>query len=553
MTMIMAVNISAWCLLLVLLMVMSSNQQRYSATAIGSPQYPYPFMFTNIQKIDQTKFDYIIVGGGTAGCPLAATLSANYSVLLLERGDSPYGIPEIENADAFGKLLGETDNYTSPAQAFVSEDGVSLARARVLGGGTALNGGFYTRASVDYVRKMQWDEQLVKESYEWVEKQNVFRPDHLSPWSSAFKDALLEVGVLPYNGYTLDHMDGTKISAATFDNKGKRHTAADLLKTANPNNIKVILKATVSKIIFYPQTSQGSSGKPRASGVEFNIRGFNDSFQVYLNEPSPPSEIILSAGALGSPQLLLLSGIGPSKQLRKFNISPVLHSPSVGKGVQDNPRATATLQSPTPLGISSIQAVGIVNNSQTYIYSGSVIQPANGSASPQAKNVSAGRIFEKLAYPLSRGQLWLRTTDPRDNPAVRYNYYKHPQDLKKCVHGVRLMAKIFETQSLQRFTYAAANNSSHEFHFIGPALPKSTSDDAAMVQFCHDTLNTMWHFHGGCNVGSVVNHQYKVNGVENVRVVDGSTFTDAPGTNTQATTLMLGRYVGMKILQERKK
>jgi choline dehydrogenase len=96
-------------------------------------------------------YDYIIVGGGTAGCPLAATLSQNASVLLLERGGSPYGNPNITNLAKFGAALSDP-SPTSPSQRFISEDGVINARARVLGGGSCLNAGFYTRASPEYIR-----------------------------------------------------------------------------------------------------------------------------------------------------------------------------------------------------------------------------------------------------------------------------------------------------------------------------------------------------------------------------------------------------------------
>ena len=218
-------------------------------------------MTVNGERAAARRYDYIVVGGGTAGCSLAATLSTKYSVLVVERGGSPYGVPDIENADAFGKVFSETDNYTSVAQTFISEDGVTLVRARVLGGGTAINAGFYSRASSQYIRNMGWDEKLVEKSYEWVEKQNAFRPDHLSTWSLTFRNGLLEAGVLPYNGYTLDHVEGTKISASTFDNNGKRHTAADLLKSANPNNIVVLLNATVGRILFNSPSSQGRSFK----------------------------------------------------------------------------------------------------------------------------------------------------------------------------------------------------------------------------------------------------------------------------------------------------
>lgn len=96
-------------------------------------------------------YDYIIVGGGTSGCALAATLSQNASVLLLERGGSPYGNPNITSLEKFGAALSDL-SPTSPSQRFISEDGVINARARVLGGGSCLNAGFYTRASSEYIR-----------------------------------------------------------------------------------------------------------------------------------------------------------------------------------------------------------------------------------------------------------------------------------------------------------------------------------------------------------------------------------------------------------------
>jgi len=554
------VNFHAW--LLLMLMMLSSTLLLSSSNAATPSSNKNPFVFTSVdgQKAAAKAYDYIVVGGGTAGCPLAATLSTKYSVLVIERGGSPYGVPEIQNAKAFGNLLGETDKYTSPAQSFITEDGLTLARARVLGGATALNAAYYSRASSEYVRYMGWDETLVKESYEWVEKQNAFQPARLSNWSLAFKNGLLEAGVVPDNGYTLEHVEGTKISASTFDNNGQRHTAADLLKSANPKNIVVLLNATVSRILFNSPSPQGkkrgSFRKPKARGVEF-MDAHGRFYQAFLKGSSRSSEVIVSAGSIGSSQVLLLSGIGPSQQLKQFNIPLVLNLPFVGKGIQDSPRATVTLQSPTPLEFSSIQVVGILKGSQTYIESSSFVQPVssvNGSASPQPKNIYGGNIFEKLAFPLSRGELSLRSRDPRDNPSVRYNYYSHPLDLQRCVQGARMIAKILNTRSLRRFAYTAGSKSSNGatangFHFIGTAMPKNTRDYATMAQFCRDTVNTMWHFHGGCHVGSVVNERYQVKGVDSLRIVDGSTFKDGPGTNPQATTMMLGRYMGMKLLQ----
>lgn len=192
--------------------------------------------------------DYIIVGGGTAGCPLAATLSRSFDVLVLERGGSPYGNSNISNLATFVRNLADL-TPTSPTQRFVSEDGVINARARVLGGGTCINAGFYSRASAQEVREMGWDVELVNRSYRWVEEEVASEPQ-LIQWTSALKEGLLHAGVTPYNGFTYDHLYGTKIGGTTFDRDGHRHTAADLLKYADPNRLTVLLRATAQRILF---------------------------------------------------------------------------------------------------------------------------------------------------------------------------------------------------------------------------------------------------------------------------------------------------------------
>jgi choline dehydrogenase len=193
-------------------------------------------------------YDYIIIGGGTSGCPLAATLSQGARVLVLERRGSPYDNKNITNMENFPKTLSDTSS-TSPAQQFVSQEGVFNVRARVLGGGSALNAGFYTHASTHYVKETGWDETLVNQSYEWVEKLVAFRPPTLE-WQSTVRDGLLEVGVLPYNGFTYDHLYGTKVGGTIFDREGHRHTATDLLEYADPTRITIYLHATVYNILF---------------------------------------------------------------------------------------------------------------------------------------------------------------------------------------------------------------------------------------------------------------------------------------------------------------
>ncbi|KAJ0478369.1 putative glucose-methanol-choline oxidoreductase, FAD/NAD(P)-binding domain superfamily [Helianthus annuus] len=193
-------------------------------------------------------FDYIVIGGGTTGIPIATTLSSNYSVLLLERGGSPYNDPNITDVNNFGLFFFDT-SPDSPAQQFTAE-GVPNARARVLGGGTSINGGFYSRGEAKFNMEAKlMDKDLIQDSYEWTEKVMVFE-QVVKDWQSTLRAGLVEAGVTPDNGFTYDHLIGTKLSGTIFDENGTRHTAADLLQYANPEGLSLFLHATVHKILF---------------------------------------------------------------------------------------------------------------------------------------------------------------------------------------------------------------------------------------------------------------------------------------------------------------
>ena len=196
-------------------------------------------------------YDYIVVGGGTTGCPLAATLSKKYSVLILERGDTPKMRPNVLHLSGFFANLMEEDDGSTPAQKFTSEDGVDSARGRVLGGTSMINAGFFSRAEERFYARsgVEWDMELVKEAYHWVEEDLVSRPK-LVPWQIAVRDALLGTGVGPDNGFTLDHLIGTKISGSTFDRSGQRHGAVELLNKGELKNLRIAIHANVEKILF---------------------------------------------------------------------------------------------------------------------------------------------------------------------------------------------------------------------------------------------------------------------------------------------------------------
>lgn len=506
----------------------------------NGPNYTFLHEATSAPAISY--YHYIIIGGGAAGCPLAATLSSKYNVLLIERGGSPYGNPNITNLSSFRNITLADLSSTSLSQRFISEDGVINSRARVLGGGTSVNAGFYSRAEPKYVKDSSWDDKLVNESYEWVEKLVVCKPK-VEAWQSAVRDGLLEVGVLPNNGFTFDHVNGTKIGGTMFDQNGHRHTAADLLRYANPKRLTVLLHATVSRALF---SSKGKQ-KPVAYGVIFTDKS-GMKHKAYLKQEGlgfMKNEIILSSGALGSPQLLMLSGVGPADHLRSLNITVVVDQPLVGQGMSDNPMNGIFVPSPTEVEVSLVQVVGITEF-------GNYIEAASGGNSTV---FNGGIIFEKVIGPLSTGHLELKTKNPNANPLVTFNYFKEPRDLQRCVNGVKTIEKVIASKAFSKFRFDSISfqtllNLTSNFPIN--LVPKTGNDSTSLEQFCKNTVTTLWHYHGGCQVGKVIDQNYKVLGVDSLRVIDGSTFIDSPGTNPQATTMMLGRYMGIKILNDRR-
>ncbi|WOG99154.1 hypothetical protein DCAR_0518502 [Daucus carota subsp. sativus] len=584
-------------LLVSFLLLLTSCQGRRNLNT-WEDKYPFIRYASSFSSSSSTAvgkaYDYIIVGGGTAGCPLAATLSQNFSVLLLERGGVPFTNRNVSFLRNFHISLADL-SPTSASQYFISSEGVFNSRARVLGGGTCINAGFYTRPSHRQVplfgiflifhqldiERLGLDAKLVNESYPWIENQIVHMPK-LTSWQRAMRYGLLEVGISPDNGFTYDHLYGTKVGGTTFDRYGRRHSAAELLKSATRENLDVLIHATVQKVVF-----DKSGKKPKAIGVTFKDEKGKQHLALLSNKQG--SEIILSSGAIGTPQLLLLSGVGPKADLERMNISMVLDNEFVGKGMSDNPMNSLFVPFKTRMEQSLIQTVGIaktgvyIEASSGFSQSPDSIHCNHGMLSAEIGQLSTippkqrtkeaieafkrnkhnlphevfkgGFILGKVAHTKSRGKLSLCNTNIDDNPSVSFNYFSHPHDLQQCVHAFHIIEKLVKSTHLTNYMPPDEDTFEKLLNLSVLAnvnlLPRHANDTRSLKQFCKDTVTTIWHFHGGCQVGKVVNSDYKVLGVQGLRVIDGSTFSQSPGTNPQATLLMMGRYMGVKILRSR--
>nr|XP_043626447.1 (R)-mandelonitrile lyase-like [Erigeron canadensis] len=512
-----------------------------SSSLCQSPIYS-AFVVNATALPPEETYDYIIVGGGTAGCPLAATLSISHRVLLLERGGMPHTNPNVMRQEGFISTLRRVDSSYSPAQAFESEEGVPNARGRVLGGSSAINAGFYSRADDEFYNRsgIDFDLNVLERSYLWIERAIVFQPE-LQSWQRALRDGLLEAGIRPFNGFSLRHVIGTKIGGSTFNSSGHRHSAADLLNLAKEHNIKVGVYATVERVLFDESNA--------AIGVVFR----DDAGHYHRAMLRENGEVILSAGAIGSPHLLLVSGVGPRGYLSSWGIPVVCHSPFVGQLLYDNPRNGISFISPTLLQHSLIQVVGITDSGAYLEASSNVVgitSPVHSTFTrPAHMHYSVASIMEKIIGPLSAGTLRLASTDIAVNPTVRFNYFSNPVDLQRCVNGTRKIGEVLRSRAMSGFRFWRYPRA--EFRFVGASLPANQSSDEEMGEFCRRTVNTIWHYHGGCVVGRVVDSNLRVLGVGSLRVIDGSVLSISPGTNPQATVLMLGRHMGLKILRDR--
>ncbi|HXO37749.1 MAG TPA: GMC oxidoreductase, partial [Candidatus Acidoferrum sp.] len=363
----------------------------------------------------------------------------------------------------------------------------------------------------------------------------------VNPLSEAFVAAGEEVGFQrnpDFNGATQEGVGFYQVT----QNKGKRHSsaAAFLHPVASRKNLTIKTETHVFGIYF--------EGK-RAAIVSFQ-QG-NNSVQERAER-----EIILCAGAIGSPQLLMLSGVGPAEQLSNFNVPIACDLPGVGKNLQDHPACAAVYECTQPVSLASAEAF---SNVVRYMVSkrgpltsnvaeaGAFIKTSSRAQIPDLQfHFGVGYFIEHgfqqikghaftlgptLLHPFSRGDIRLRSSNPLDAPSIRANYLSDSRDMDVMLEGLKLSRALAATKAFDDYRGA-------ELH-PGPAA----KDDSALRAHIAKFTETLYHPVGTCKMGhdasAVVDSELRVHGVEGLRVVDASIMPTVVGGNTNAPTIMI--------------
>ena len=517
--------------------------------------------------------DYVIAGAGSAGCVLANRLTEdpNTRVILIEAGGRDLH-PFIHIPAGYMKLLDHptlTWGYKADADSGLNGREINYPRGKVLGGSSSINGMIYIRGQPEDFdhwgqlgnRGWSWDDVLpwFKKSENWEGPADATHSKGGPQFTAPTRDqpelcrAAVEAGKQMGWEYRQDVNDlptglGDHIGwiQQTRGGRFRASAARSYLRPAMKRpNLQVVTNALVHRVLF--------NGK-RATGVEFSRNGTT-------GQANAAAEVILSAGAIGSPHILQLSGVGDPDHLGRIGI-PVQHVlRGVGQNFQDHflARVSAEVKDVATLNEKS-RGFGLVGEVMRYVLTGrglltygASLVAASVKVLPESATPDIQALFASASYapgakrrladepgmtsgvwqmrPLSRGHVEARSSRPEDQPSINPRYLDDERDRRAIVGGLRLVREWFKAPALARYVVAET--------LPGPDV--QTDDE--FVAFARQTGTTVFHASCSCRMGpdamSVVDDQLRVHGMQGLRVIDASVMPAVTSTNTNAPTLMI--------------
>lgn len=516
-------------------------------------------------------FDYVIVGAGTGGCVMAARLAEDPSarVCLIEAGGSdrhPFvRTPALVAAAIASKRLNW--HFQTVPQPELHGRRVPQPRGRVVGGSGSINGMVYSRGHpadyddwavagatgwdfahvLPYFLRTENNEDLPESAYHaHGGPVNVRRPWPPNPLNLAFIEATAALGFPRTDDFNGASSEGVGLRQGTIRRGRRDSTAQAMLRPAlQRGTITLLTDARVLRVL-------AQAG--RAQGVVYERGGQQHSALA-------AREVILCAGAVQTPQLLMLSGIGPAPELKAAGIEPVLDLPGVGRNLHDHLACPIMMRSrdPTSYGISwRALPRGVFNVAQYLLYRGGplasnvfesvaflrtrpgldrpdvqfVFQPAARPRPGFPLPVGHGYAISPVClYPKSRGRISLAGPDPHAAPLIDPALLREPEDIEPLVRALRIARRILASPQFAR--YRATE--------VAPGAEAQSDED--MADFVRGTSYTVHHQVGTCRMGSgedaVVDPELRVRGIGALRVVDASVMPILVGGNTNAVVVMI--------------
>ncbi len=508
-------------------------------------------------------YDYVIVGAGSAGCVLANRLSEDpdVEVLLVEAGGSDandlIGIPAAFSA--LFRTASDWDHATAP-EPHANGRRIYLPRGKTLGGSSSLNAMIYMRGNpVDYdewrdAGNAGWgfddllpyfkrSEENERGESEWHGADGPLRVCDgraRSELAQAFIDSAVAAGHPANDDFNAGEQDGVGWYQVT-QRDGKRGSCAVsyLHPISDRPNLTVETHVHVLRVLFDGTRAVGIAGTRLDEVLEF----------------SASREVILCAGTYGSPQLLMLSGVGRPQELEPLEIEPLVESPGVGLNLQDHPNAgvihavedpISLFEALNPDNLARLMGEGEGPLTSNVAEAGGFIRTREGLEGPDIQFHFAPAVFQHeglipaqehgftagacMLKPKSRGYVALASPDPTAKPLIVHNYLDHPDDRASMIAGVRACMEIAATEPLARYASGPIN------------VPASDSEEDILAHVAAN-LQTLYHPVGTCRMGTdelaVVDSELRVRGLDGLRVIDASVMPTVPRGNVNAPTVAI--------------